>query len=471
MRRKSAPQQIANSINAEKVVLIHEAIFSSLNLESDESSARTVCVGALELRKQEVCVVSAKLSNAIARRANLAEIGKPITSIDDEIRRLKQDLLHGGQLDIGYPLNDRFVLTQEVGAGGFAKVWRAQDRSNTNSEVVIKVLHPIFTNDILRRERFFRGARAMKSLAHPRVVEILKTQNMDSGFHYFVMEYIADGNLAEAVASRTIKPRNTIEILNQILEILADAHSKGFVHQDVKPSNVMVTGQCKIKLTDFVLVIAPNTTGGTLGGIIGTFGYASPEQFTNPDDANARSDVFAAARTALYLLNGAELTNTQSWQIYSRPEEIVDTIVSDAKLAHMLSKALNRSPSKRFLNAAEFLEPVENRNSITVRKRKGKIPSQPPDRTHDARTTSGQKKRFPLPRPTRKQIQEAMETFDDKFRETTTWMGFQKSKSHKYAVKYNSQLCPVKMLLHSPGGEVGETCAERLVSIGTLSYR
>lgn len=135
-------------------------------------------------------------------------------------------------------------------------------------------------------------------LQDPAVVRVLESRGEESGFHYFVMEYVPGGNLRDAVlGGRLTEDRRNIVL--SIGEVLAAAHSHGVVHRDIKPSNILLDGSGAPKLTDFDLVSAGDTPGGTRTGALGTVVYAAPECLDKPQEATARADVFGLGMTAI----------------------------------------------------------------------------------------------------------------------------------------------------------------------------
>src|SRR5262249_54520321 len=131
--------------------------------------------------------------------------------------------------------------------------------------------------DPQRRERFFRGARVMMELKHSAVVRVFDPRGEDDAFCYFVMELVPGGNLRDAVLCQRAHPARWLIAILQVGEALAEAHKKQLIHRDVKPANVLLDEHGDAKLTDFDLVGAPDTTGGTRTGALGTVVYAAPE--------------------------------------------------------------------------------------------------------------------------------------------------------------------------------------------------
>ena len=152
----------------------------------------------------------------------------------------------------------------------------------------------------------------MAELDHPgivRVFEIPATSELpdDTEDCCFAMEYLAGGDLRAAVRAGTISREAALERVLEVGEALAYAHARGIVHRDVKPANILLTDDGRAKLTDFDLVRAADTTGGTRTGALGTLVYAAPEALEEAKEADARADVYGLAATAAFALHGRDL--------------------------------------------------------------------------------------------------------------------------------------------------------------------
>src|SRR5205823_1154799 len=155
---------------------------------------------------------------------------------------------------------------------GFATVWKAWDRHNHNL-VAVKVLHTDLAQDQSRRDRFFRGARKMAELQHQGIVRVVEKRIEDGGYCAFAMEYLEGGDLNNAVLTKMLSEAHVIMIIKKVGDALHFAHQHDFVHRDVKPANILLTSSLEPKLTDFDLVRAHDTTGGTRTGMLGTVIY------------------------------------------------------------------------------------------------------------------------------------------------------------------------------------------------------
>jgi serine/threonine protein kinase len=291
-----------------------------------------------------------RLVDAHLRLRRLSEAGVDVSDTRQEILSLKRQLRQGAALLPGDSLDDgRYLLLDRVGRGGFAVIWRAYDNAERQT-VAVKVLHSQFAHDRTRRERFFRGARTMAVLDHPGVVRVFQREGEDGGFFYFVMEYIAGKSLNEAAKGADLSLEARIDIILKVGEALDHAHRQGLVHRDIKPSNILLDDAGNPKLTDFDLVAAADTTGGTHTGAMGTFMFAAPEAMANARDADARADIYSLAMTAVFVLAEGELPRS----IIRDPDAAVQGLACPAGIKQALSRALALEPPDRFESVAQF---------------------------------------------------------------------------------------------------------------------
>jgi two-component system nitrogen regulation response regulator GlnG len=311
----------------------------------------------------EVEALSKRLEDARARREKLRSAGVATGDVDREILELRRHLREGGQLRAGDALSDgRYLLVRVVGRGGFAVVWEAYDQT-AQQPVAIKVLHANLAGDPQRRERFFRGAQAMAKLRHPGVVRVLESKGEDGGFYYFVMEFVPGGNLREAVLARRLKRDDVLPLILQIGEALALAHSRGMVHRDIKPANILLDEGGNARLTDFDLVGAHDTTGGTRTGALGTVIYAAPECLDKPQEATARADVYGLGMTAIFCLCGRDL----SMDVFRDPDRLISKLDCSISTRDVLRRAVAWEPSDRFADAASMMPALRNAWSASDR--------------------------------------------------------------------------------------------------------
>jgi len=296
-------------------------------------------------------ILSEQLQDARRRRITLANAGAKTDKLDEEILELKRKMREGGQLRPGDTLGERYLLLEPIGRGGFATVWKALDET-TKNHVAIKVLHTEIAGDVVRRDRFYRGARTMSMFEHSSVVRVLEPHGDDGGYCYFVMEYVAGGDLRRAVLDGKLDKPSSLALLLPIGEALAEAHARGIVHRDVKPANILLDENNQPKLTDFDLVAVADTTGGTRTGALGTFVYAAPECLHHPQDADSRADVYGLGMTALFCLHEAELP----MDVIRGMPPFLDDIDCAGPIRGVLEEATAWKRDQRTANASVFID-------------------------------------------------------------------------------------------------------------------
>ncbi len=311
--------------------------------------------------------LSEQLEEAYERRERLEQAGVDIAKVQHEILQLKRELRAGGRLRAGDQLgDDRYLLMERVGRGGFAEVWKARDEV-LQKYVAIKVLHSYLAGDVIRRERFYRGAQKMGILEQEGVVRVLEPHGEDDKYHYFVMEYVEGGNLHEAVIAQRVGPKSAYPLLRKLSAVLAEVHERGMIHRDVKPQNVLLTSEKEAKLADFDLVGAKDTTVGTRTGAMGTFLYAAPEMLDRPQDAKASVDVYGLGMTMLFVANGGPLPIAV---LFGNRAGFIDQLGLEKELSSVLKRAIAVKSEGRFQDGRELCEAlsvIEKRASNRLR--------------------------------------------------------------------------------------------------------
>ena len=306
--------------------------------------------------------ISAALESAYEERAERTADSGDSAELDSRILELRRRLREGGVLRHGDLLADgRFKLLEPLGAGGFARVWRCYDRQR-HEIVATKVLHGQYARDRTRRERFFRGARTMARLQHHGVVRVVEEQLEEDGFCFYVTEYVAGTDLRQAVLEAKLGPEEKLQALVEIAEVLDFAHRQGVIHRDVKPANILLGEGGEIKLTDFDLVRAANTTGGTRTGMLGTVVYAAPEMMTHAADADERSDVYSLGMTAAFVLQGADLP----FEVLKEASVFVRRMDVGRELRHVVAKAVAWRPEDRWSSAGELADALRCQDASQI---------------------------------------------------------------------------------------------------------
>ncbi|WP_052849376.1 Stk1 family PASTA domain-containing Ser/Thr kinase [Streptomyces avicenniae] len=206
---------------------------------------------------------------------------------------------------IGQLLDARYRVDERIAAGGMATVYRGLD-TRLDRVLALKVMHPSLAGDAAFVERFIREAKAVARLDHPNVVGVLD-QGRDGPYVYLAMEYVAGCTLRDVLRDQgALPPRAALDIVEPMLAGLAAAHVAGLVHRDVKPENVLIGDDGRVKVADFGLVRSVDThTSATTGALLGTASYLAPEQIEG-GAVTARSDVYACGVLLYEALTGAK---------------------------------------------------------------------------------------------------------------------------------------------------------------------
>ncbi|MGY0066791.1 Stk1 family PASTA domain-containing Ser/Thr kinase [Streptomyces sp. QTS137] len=203
---------------------------------------------------------------------------------------------------VGQVLDGRYRVEARIAVGGMATVYRAVD-TRLDRVLALKVMHPALAADGSFVDRFIREAKSVARLAHPNVVQVFD-QGTDRGYVYLAMEYIAGCTLRDVLRERgALQPRAALDILEPVLAALGAAHRAGFVHRDMKPENVLIGDDGRVKVADFGLVRGVDTVTNTTGTVLGTVSYLAPEQIED-GVADPRVDVYACGILLYEMLTG-----------------------------------------------------------------------------------------------------------------------------------------------------------------------
>jgi tetratricopeptide (TPR) repeat protein len=279
--------------------------------------------------------------------------GKDTAAVQRQILEVKRTIREGGQLqpeDLLYEA--RFRLLESIGKGGFGKVWRAYDRQEQQL-VAVKVLHSQYADDSSRRVRLFRGARQMAKLSHPGIVRVILKEAEDHGFFFFVMEYVEGCDLGEAVRQKRIVSASALRCVLETTKAVQYAHEQGLIHRDLTPANILIEGG-RPKLTDFDLVWAADTTGGTKTGGLGTQIYSAPETMGSSEPSVAM-DVYSLGMCAVFSLYG----DTLPPKILRDCQGFIQRLPCSESIQRVLICATEFEPDKRFKTMADFAQALE----------------------------------------------------------------------------------------------------------------
>jgi len=265
---------------------------------------------------------------------------------------------------VGRLLDDRYALDRLIARGGMAAVYLATD-TRLDRTVAVKVMHRGLAEDPEFVARFSREARASARLSTPDVVAV-HDQGTDraTGRAYLVMEHVQGRTLRDLLLERgALSPARAVQVLEPVLRALAAAHAAGLVHRDVKPENVLLADDGRIKVADFGLARAVEASEltATTGVLLGTVAYLAPEQ-VETGRADARTDVYAAGIVLWELLTGTPPYDGESplsvafQHVYGdvpAPSTVVRGIPES--LDSLVVRATRRDPAARPVDGGAFL--------------------------------------------------------------------------------------------------------------------
>lgn len=264
-------------------------------------------------------------------------------------------------------LADRYELEEELGAGGMAIVFLARDIKH-DRQVALKVFRPELAAS-LGSERFLREIRIAAKLSHPHILPLYDSGEA-AGFLYYIMPLVEGESLGDRIEREKMLPiEDALEIAREVADALNYAHSRGLVHRDIKPDNIMLTGGHAVVM-DFGIARAVSAAGGDkltqTGMAVGTPLYMSPEQGMAVEKLDGRSDIYALGCVLYEMLAGTPpFTGPNPQAVMARhsvdhvpsPAIIRDTI--SPELEEIIMCALAKAPADRFRTAGDFGEALK----------------------------------------------------------------------------------------------------------------
>ncbi|MFE4216019.1 Stk1 family PASTA domain-containing Ser/Thr kinase [Streptomyces sp. NPDC056844] len=290
---------------------------------------------------------------------------------------------------VGQLLDGRYRIDARIAVGGMATVYRAMD-TRLDRVLALKVMHPALATDAAFVERFIREAKSVARLAHPNVVAVFD-QGAQGAYVYLAMEYVAGCTLRDILRERgALQPRAALDILEPVLAALGAAHRAGFVHRDMKPENVLVGDDGRVKVADFGLVRAVGTATDTTGSLLGTVSYLAPEQIEQ-GTADTRSDVYACGVVLYEMLTGGKPHggDTAAQVIYQHLNEDVPAPSGAvpglaAGLDELVAAATARNPEVRPEDAVALLARSREIRAGLTEEQLDAMPPQAIAEVHDA---------------------------------------------------------------------------------------
>ena len=268
------------------------------------------------------------------------------------------------QIAAGTLIDGRYRVVSRVGSGGMAEVYCAED-TQLGRRVAVKLLHERFAQDAEFVERFRREASSAASLSHANIVNVYDRGEW-GGTYYIAMEFL-DGRSLDSIVREDapLTPEHAIDITEQVLRAARFAHRRGVVHRDLKPHNVMLDDEGRVKVTDFGIARAGASEITQTGSIMGTARYLSPEQ-AQGQAVGARSDLYAVGIMLYELLTGVVPFEGDSvvaiaLRHLSEPPRPPSALVPSISpnLNAIVMRALEKNPEHRFTDADEFLAALD----------------------------------------------------------------------------------------------------------------
>ena len=260
---------------------------------------------------------------------------------------------------IGTVFDGRYRIIRKLGAGGMAEVYLAEDQE-LGRRVAIKILNDRHAADDSFVERFRREAKNAAGLSHPNIVSIYDRGEAE-GTYYIAMEFLDGRSLKELIVGRGQAPiKIAIDYARQILAALGAAHRHGIVHRDIKPHNVLVGGEGRIKVTDFGIARSGASQMTEVGSIIGTAQYLSPEQARGAP-VDQTSDLYSVGVVLYEMLTGQvpftgdtplEIAMKHLSEVPKPPSELRPEVPHD--LDSVVLRALAKEPGERYQSAEEM---------------------------------------------------------------------------------------------------------------------
>lgn len=263
--------------------------------------------------------------------------------------------------------SSKWTLEKLLGVGGTASVYAARHRNGARA--AIKILHRELADDENLRRRFLREALIANSIDHPAVVRVLDDDEW-AGEPFLVMELVDGRTLADIAAERTLDQAELLDVAEQLLEALVVAHARSVIHRDIKPQNLLLDGNGRVRILDFGIARvldddAVRTLFTTVGAIWGTLEYMAPELLSGSAPAGVRTDVYGVGATLFTLATNEYLhdepdTRKRVLCAVTRPGRSLAAVTDrfTPEVAALVDRATRFAPGERWDSAAQMLREI-----------------------------------------------------------------------------------------------------------------
>jgi serine/threonine-protein kinase len=317
--------------------------------------------GFATVEELQHCLTQARASSADINNKSLAEL-----LVDNEFitRRQMERLREAAQAEKSGQKIPGFKVIEKLGAGAMATVFKAKQIS-LDRMVAIKVLPKKFTSNKQFIERFYAEGRAAASLNHPNIVQAYDVGKAGE-YHYFVMEFV-DGTTVydEIVKKKRVSEDEAVQITIQVAEALEHAHTRGLIHRDVKPKNIMITKAGSVKLADMGLARAMSDNEAAQaeqGKAFGTPYYISPEQIRGEIKIGPPADIYSLGATLYHMLTGqvpfdgknpSDVMHKHLKATLVPPDHVYPKL--SAGVSEVVEMMMAKNPQDRYRNCGDLL--------------------------------------------------------------------------------------------------------------------
>ena len=265
----------------------------------------------------------------------------------------------------GVFLGKRYEILSKIGSGGMADVYKGKDHK-LNRHVAIKVLKSDYRNDKVFIQKFLTEAQAAAGLTNPNVVNVYDV-GQDRGLYYMVMELVEGITLKEYIEKKgRLSSKETISIAIQMVAGIQAAHNEHIIHRDIKPQNIIISKEGKVKVTDFGIARATTSTQTISTNVMGSVHYTSPEQ-ARGGIVDEKSDIYSAGITMYEMITGHvpfDGDSTVSVALKHLQENIVSPAQEVPDIAYSLEciimKCTQKNPERRYHNCQTLIADLKH---------------------------------------------------------------------------------------------------------------
>jgi serine/threonine protein kinase/tetratricopeptide (TPR) repeat protein len=294
-----------------------------------------------------------------------------------------------------------YKIVDRLGVGGMGEVYLAED-TKLGRNVALKILPPETADDPVRLARLQREARAVASLNHPNIVTVHAVEEAETetgSMHFFTMELVRGMSLRQSIATQNFGVEKVLEIAESLADAVSAAHHKNITHQDLKPANIMLSDEGRVKVLDFGLAKlrpeaegpAPTQTLTQEGKVLGTLPYMAPEQLAG-ERGDPRSDVFSIGVILYEMATGKHPFSADTWPetvsaiVREDPPSVTDINENlPEELASIVGNCIEKRPERRYQSADQLRDDLRNlRRQVDYSQSTGSLPLTRPQRRRRA---------------------------------------------------------------------------------------